>query len=56
MRLLPSGAFDPAFQPNPVLAVGRLAKVQPLDNGRLLVIGDFNVFDQGIAASQSGPV
>ena len=53
MRLLPSGAFDPTFQPNPATyPIGRLAKVQPLDNGQLLVIGDFNVFDQGIAASK----
>ena len=53
LRLLPNGAFDPTFQLDPATyPVGRLAKIQPLDNGQLLVIGDFNVFSQGIAASK----
>ncbi|MCB0596024.1 MAG: hypothetical protein H6557_24455 [Lewinellaceae bacterium] len=50
LRLLPSGAFDPAFHPD-AYPIGRLAKVLPLANGQLLVIGDFNVFNQGIAAT-----
>lgn len=53
MRLLPNGAFDPTFQLNPAAyPVGRLAKVFPLDNGQLLAIGNFTVFDGGIAASK----
>lgn len=53
LRLLPTGAFDPAFQPDPAAyPVGRITEVQPLDNGQMLVIGDFNVFDSGLAASK----
>lgn len=53
LRLLPSGAYDPAFQLNPATyPVGRITEIQPLANGQLLVIGDFNVFDSGLAASK----
>ncbi len=53
LRLLPTGAFDPTFQPDPATyPVGRITEVQPLDNGQMLVIGDFNVFDSGLAASK----
>ncbi|MCB9263929.1 MAG: hypothetical protein H6558_02775, partial [Lewinellaceae bacterium] len=53
IRLLPGGAFDPAFQPDPAIyPVGSITKVQPLANGQLLVIGDFNILDQGIVASK----
>lgn len=54
MRLLPNGAFDPAFQIPPALyPLGGITKVQPLPNGQLLVIGSFTVFDQGVIASKA---
>ena len=53
LRLLPNGAFDPSFQPDPAtFPVGRLREVIPAPNGRILTAGDFNVFNPNIVASK----
>jgi len=53
MRLLPDGGFDPSFQlPSSMFPIGRLTKVQPLPGGQILAIGEFTVFNQGVAASK----
>ncbi len=54
MRLLPGGAFDPAFQPDPgAYPIGRLRKAMPMPNGRILIAGDFNIFSPNIIASKA---
>lgn len=53
LRLLPSGAHDPAFQITPTnYPIGRVRKVLPLPNGQMLVGGEFHLFNPNIVAAR----